>query len=237
MINVLRHPCEDKDASYGLYPTMRLALISDIHGNAAGLKAAFAHLDKLGGYDALYALGDIRGAAGTDQVLDLLSQHNAHLIRGNAEEVLFDIDRYADETSDPQGVRRRVEWCLANLSKAHINILANLPIQETLEFAPGQKVFLCHAGPNDVWSRTCQPDTATETLRRVYGSLNAQVVIYGHYHSHHVISLDGKLLINVAGVGIGNGLSALTLLEFNKRWIVQQFQIPFYDPPIDALAK
>lgn len=206
---------------------MRLALISDIHGNIAGLKIAFTHLEKLGGYDALYVLGDIPGVAGTEQVLDLLVQKNACLLRGNAEEVLFDVETFAAMTIDPPQARQRVEWCHANLSSAHLNLLRDLPIQETIEVAPGHRVFLCHAAPNNVWSRTCQPDTPTTTLRQVYGSIDAQVIVYGHYHGHHVIALDGKLLINVAGVGIGNGLSALTLLEYNERWIVQQYQIPY----------
>jgi calcineurin-like phosphoesterase family protein len=79
---------------------------------------------------------------------------------------------------------------------------------------------------NDVWSRTCEPTTPTATLRRVYGDLDVEIVVHGHYHGHHVISLDGKLLINVAGVGIGNDLSAVTFLEYDERWIVQQFQVP-----------
>ena len=53
---------------------MRLALISDIHGNITGLKAVLAQVRKMGGADALYALGDHIGfGAATDEVLDLLS--------------------------------------------------------------------------------------------------------------------------------------------------------------------
>ena len=109
----------------------------------------------------------------------------------------------------------------------HLNLLRSLPIQETIEVAPRHTVFVCHAAPNNVWSRTCQPDTPTATLRQVYGSIDAEVIVYGHYHGHHIIALDRKLLINVAGVGIGNDLSALTLLEYDERWIVQQYQIPY----------
>ncbi|MBI5301561.1 MAG: metallophosphoesterase family protein [Chloroflexi bacterium] len=207
---------------------MRFALISDIHGNSAGLVAALTHLTKLG-FDALYVLGDIRGGVGTDQVLDLLVRYDAHLIRGNAEEALFDVDAFADQTTDPARVRRNVEWCHTNLSAAHLDLLRDLPIQETIEIAPHRKIFLCHAAPNNVWSRTCEPTTPSARLRQVYGPLDAKVVVYGHYHGHHVIALDGKLLINVAGVGIGNGLSAITLLEYDGRWIVQQHQIPYND--------
>jgi predicted phosphodiesterase len=205
---------------------MRLVLLSDIHGNISGLKAVFAYLRKLGGFDALFALGDIRGVAGTEQVLDLLIQNNAHMLRGNAEDVLSDPETYAGQTSDPPVARRRVEWCYTNLPNAYLNLLKGLPVQETVEIAPHCKVFLCHAAPGNVWSRTCEPGTPTAILRETYGSLDAGVVAYGHFHGHHVISLDGKLLINVAGVGIGDNLAAFTLLEYDDRWIVQQYQIP-----------
>lgn len=66
---------------------MRLALLSDIHGNIAGLDAALNYLHKLGGFDVLYALGDIAGAVGTKEVLDALVENHAHLIRGNGEEL------------------------------------------------------------------------------------------------------------------------------------------------------
>jgi len=205
---------------------MRLALISDIHGNISGLEAVLAHLKKLGGFDTLYALGDIRGRIGTEAVLDLLIESNARMIRGNSEELLFDLENLVGKTSDLSNARRNVEWCLANLSDAHLNLLRGLPIQEMVEIAPRHKIFLCHAAPNDVWSRTCEPTTPTARLREAYGFLDAEIVAYGHYHGHHIISLDGKLLINVAGVGIGNGLSAFTLLEYDERWIIRQYQIP-----------
>jgi predicted phosphodiesterase len=204
---------------------MRLAVISDIHGNLKGLERVFAKLKNLGGIDTLYVLGDIRRAAGTAEILDLLLENKAHLIRGNAEEILSDTDHWIQRTTDPVRVRRDVEWCQSHLSIDHLNLLRTLPIQETLEVAPGHQVFLCHAAPNDVWSRTCQPDTPTSILRQTYGHLNAQVVVYGHYHGHHILALDEKLLINVAGVGIENGMSAFTLLEYTDRWVIQQNQI------------
>jgi hypothetical protein len=50
---------------------------------------------------------------------------------------------------------------------------------------------------------------------------------YGHYHGHHVISLDGKLLVNVVGVGIGDDLAAFTLVDYDDRWVVRQYQVPY----------
>lgn len=155
---------------------MRLALISDIHGNITGLKAVFGHIQKIGGVDALYALGDLVGfGVAADEVLDLL-QH--------------------------------------------------LPIRETVEIAPDVKLFLCHAAPNDTWASTCQADIPTPRLREVYGTLDAQIIAYGHYRRHHVLALDGKLLLCVKSVGLReDGLSALTILGCNGHLSIQQLQV------------
>lgn len=208
---------------------MRLALISDIHGNITGLKAVLARIQEMGGVDALYALGDLVGVgAATDEVLDLLMENRAHMLRGNWEELLLDIETHAHKTTNPELVRRAASWAYARLSSAYRDLLKRLPIQETVELAPDHKLLLCHAAPNDPWPWTCQPDTPTRVLREVYGALDAQIVAYGHYHQHHALALDGKLLLNVASVGVrGDGLSGLTILEYNGHLSIQQLQVPY----------
>jgi predicted phosphodiesterase len=186
-------------------------------------------MHKMGGVDALYALGDLVGVgAATDEVLDLLIQNDAHMLRGNWEELLFDIESHVHKTTDPEPVRRAATWAYAHLSSAYRDLLQRLPIQETVEIAPNCKLFLCHAAPNDTWPWTCQPDTPTSKLREVYGALDAEIVAYGHYHQHHALALDGKLLLNVASVGLRkDGLSALTILEFDGHLRIQQLQVPY----------
>jgi predicted phosphodiesterase len=55
---------------------VRIALLSDVHGNVTGLRAVLARLDDLGGADALVAAGDhLVGGPGAGAVLDLLAEH------------------------------------------------------------------------------------------------------------------------------------------------------------------
>jgi len=208
---------------------VRLALISDIHGNITGLRAVLAQIQKLGGVDALYVLGDLIGLGpATDEVLDLLLENRAHMLRGNWEELLFDTESHVPKTTDPELVRRAAAWAYAHLSSTYRDLLQKLPVQATVEIAADYKLFLCHATPNDTWPWTCQADTPTSRLREVYGPLDAQIIAYGHYHHHHVLALDEKLLLNVASVGLReDGLSGLTLLEYNGHLSIQQLQVPY----------
>ncbi|MBN1317371.1 MAG: metallophosphoesterase family protein [Anaerolineales bacterium] len=208
---------------------MRLALFSDIHGNSTGLRAVLAQIQKMGGVDAIYALGDHVGlGAATDEIFDLLLQNQAHMLRGNWEELIFDIESHVSKTTNHELVRRAAAWTYAHLSGPYWDLLKGLPIHETVEIAPEIKLFACHAAPNDTWPWTCQPDIPTPKLRQVYGALDAQIIAYGHYHRHHVLALDGKLLLNVASVGLReDGLSGLTILDYDGHLSIQQLQVPY----------
>ncbi len=213
---------------------MRIALWSDIHGNIVGLRAILKRLDQLGSADVLYALGDFLAIGpGTEDVIDLLIARQVQMVRGNWDEIFIDPNSYIARAAPNvrATIVRHFTWLQRNLSSQAQALLAGLPLHAELALAPQQRLLVCHAAPHDPWSDTRRADTPTTRLRDVYGRLDAEIVAYGHYHAHHVIPLDSKLLINVASVGMsrGNaGASAFTLLEYaDDRWTVQQYQVPF----------
>ena len=91
------------------------------------------------------------------------------------------------------------------------------------------RLFVSHADPNAPWARMCAPTAPQCKLQAAFGQLNGEAVAYGHYHQHHVMRLDSKLLINAASVGLrSDGLSAYTLVEnLNGLLAIQQFQVPY----------
>lgn len=221
---------------------MRVALLSDIHGHITGLKAVFARLDRLGGADITYALGDfVGGGPGTEDVLDLLLDRQVQMLRGNWDEIFIDLNAHL--TRIPEGshvfVIQTFEWLANELSSEYQTLLANLPFCETLELSQKHRLLLCHATPQDTWARVCRANTPTTELRNAYGHLDAQVIAYGHYHAHHLLPLDNKLLINVASIGLGwQGLSALTLVEsFQDQISIQQYQVPYDIHEHDRLVR
>jgi predicted phosphodiesterase len=208
---------------------MRIALFSDIHGNITGLKAVLAHLDELGGADLLISAGDM--VAGGEEIFDLLLEREARMVRGNHEEIALDYEAYIQRI--PEQFRewslRDADWLRAHISQAYWELMASLPLTVSLEFAPGKQLFACHADPADPWALMCAPNAAKEDLYAAFGEVEADVIAYGHFHEHHLLWLDSKLLLNVASVGFRkDGLSAYTLIEsFDSRWVVQQYQVPY----------
>jgi predicted phosphodiesterase len=210
---------------------MRVALFSDIHGNITGLRAILAHLEAQGGADQLYTLGDIVGGGpGTDEVIELLLSRDVFMIRGNHEEMFLNLENYMQKIPSDwlSWAKRTAYWLRENLSDPYRKLLASLPVSQTVHMEE-RRLFVCHAGPTDTWMKICAPDVPLENLQAVFGEIDANAVAYGHYHHHHILWLDLKLLLNVASVGMrSDGLSAYTLLEnVDGRWVVQQFQVPY----------
>jgi predicted phosphodiesterase len=124
---------------------------------------------------------------------------------------------------------RTTAWIQRQLSASYWALLSGLPVSETIVVGDGYRLFVCHADPNDTWAKMCAPAAPQHKLQTAFGGLDADIVAYGHYHSHHVMRLDSKILANVASVGVrSDGLSAYTLVEnINGQLVIQQFQVPY----------
>ena len=211
---------------------MRVALFSDSHGNIVVLKTILTHIEALGGVDLYCALGDILAIGpGAEDIMQILEHHYTRMVRGNWDELFIDPEAYirAMPSHLHESAYLHYDWLRRNLSPLSQQRLAQLPIDDTIQLGPGYSLYMCHAAPDNTSSDTCTLTTDTATLRQTYGSIPANVIAYGHYHVHHLIQLDDKLLLNVASIGMTHGKpSAWTLLEYSdERLSVQQFQVTY----------
>jgi predicted phosphodiesterase len=213
---------------------MRIALFSDIHGNLTGLKAILAEVDRRGDADVVFAAGDlVSGGPGTDEIIDLLTAHNVRMVRGDSdtEDKLERLLQAATAPSQP-GVsppRWSASYYEGALSEPGRRTLAALPLSETLEVAPGRRLFVCHASPRGVGDRVCGPENPATLLRQVFGDVNAEVIAFGHSHTPYVRLLDGRLMVNVASVAYRtDATSMLTWITYTEdQWVVEQCAIPY----------
>ena len=211
---------------------MKVALFSDIHGNTLGLRAVLNHLQTQGGADIKFAAGDLlAGGPGGNETMDLLLEHDVRMLMGNHEVLASDPEFYFQRVPEKwlDWAQRDADWLKANVSSAYWKLLEALPLSETVEFENGKKLFVCHAAPDDPWAYVCAQDVPRNVLQDTFGTVDADVIAYGHMHKHHMLWMDSKLMLNVASVGLRpDGLSAYTLLEnIDSRWVIQQFQIPY----------
>ncbi|MEM1429755.1 MAG: metallophosphoesterase family protein [Pseudomonadota bacterium] len=177
---------------------MRLAVIADVHGNAAALSAVLADLDDLG-ITEVVNLGDhLSGPLDAATTADLLMQRAFHEIRGNHDRALV-------ETAPAEmGASDRVAH--DQLDGHHMEWLRSLPPTRLL----WEDVFLCHGTPtSDVsyWLERVEPDGAIRPARRdeiqaELGDIPASLFLCAHTHIPRIVQTRcGRTILNPGSVG------------------------------------
>jgi putative phosphoesterase len=176
---------------------MRLAVISDIHGNLVGLDACMADLHAQGGADAIVAAGDLcLDGPKPKKVLQRLEQLGAACLRGNT-------DRYiADASAQPTDALQeaQIAWTRNDIGEKWVSWLRDLPFALRVGDDDNQ-LLVVHANPKTddehIW-----PDADEATLLRMLGDEPAMAIAFGHLHLPYVRMWRGKLLVNVASAGL-----------------------------------
>ncbi len=191
-------------------PARRLALIGDVHAEHERLEAALRHLE---GEDVCHILctGDIVDGRGCpNRSIELLQQHDVHVVRGNH-------DRWLLQQKARHVPNAHTENDLTDESLAY---LAALPRQIVFATIAGALV-LCHGiGKNDlhkVWPGTerMPPETST-TLDRMIELGDIDYVINGHMHFQTLIRFHQLSLIN-AGSLAGLRWPGFSILDLEQQ--------------------
>ena len=117
---------------------MKIAFISDIHGNYDALEAVFKKIKKLG-IKKIYCLGDIVNYYyDPDKCIDLLIKNEVQCIKGNHEKIFLKILKnknlkqfYAKRYGNSININ------LKKLKKKHIDFIRSLP--NKINFKIGKK--------------------------------------------------------------------------------------------------
>jgi predicted phosphodiesterase len=205
---------------------MRLAVLSDIHGNLTAFEAVLADLEAQGGADHTWFLGDFaafgprpaecvqRVRAMFDAVKDdEAKKHTLRAIRGNTDRYLVyglrpkfpaanDAEAFEKLRTDLRDFSDRIHWCLAQLSYEDYDFLHKLPGETDLHADGYGYVIGYHGIPGDDEGSTLTPtsseDEATDALLDREGTLG----IGGHIHVQMDRTVGAWRIVNVGSIGI-----------------------------------
>jgi putative phosphoesterase len=209
---------------------MRLAVISDIHGNYAALDAVLSDIARRG-VDATLNLGDVlAGPFDPIAVADRVRGEAHATVRGNH-------DRWIVEGRDTDW---KVDaWVRETIAPGHLDWLAELPATQVVD----GDVFMCHATPQDdtsFWMDRPTDDRGVigmprGSIEERAAGLDYPVLLCGHTHVPRTLRLaDGRLLVNPGSVGLpfllGSPDARYAIIERSGgRWSVNLLALP-YDP-------
>ncbi len=178
---------------------MSIALLGDIHGNAAALRAVLLQAAK-NEVQALFVTGDLVGYYyRPDEVIEQLSMWESFTVRGNHENMLFSAIASPERWKDiglcyGSGLQRG----LSCMSDRHLDFLARLPEQVTIDF-DGCRILIVHGAPWDA-DEYIYPD-ASEDVWSGFATLSYDLVITGHTHYRMHKQAGSALILNPGSVG------------------------------------
>ena len=173
---------------------MRVAIVSDIHGNLRGLDACLADLAQQGGADTIVGAGDFcLDGPRPREVLARLVDVGATCIRGNTDRYIASED-FGEEEPDV------IRWQRTALGPQWVAWLRALPFSHT--FGAGRAALLVvHANPKNadehVW-----PDAGDDVLERLTEGVEPRTIAFGHLHLPYARMWRDRLFVNVASAGL-----------------------------------
>lgn len=178
---------------------MKIALVGDVHGNAAALAVVLdaARAEKV---ELLLVTGDFVGYYYRPaEVLSLLDRWRFVAVRGNHEDYLVEAAkdparRAAYRMKYGSGLERAYE----TLTPAQLAWLGALPRTASIRIE-GLTVLLCHGSPRDT-DEYIYPSSEPQIVNGL-AAFGHDIVVMGHTHWRHVWRHDRVTAINPGSVG------------------------------------
>jgi putative phosphoesterase len=204
---------------------VRIAIVSDIHGNRTAFEAVLADLQETSPDLVLHG-GDLADSGSSPtEIVDRIRDLGWNGVLGNTDEMHSrpeSLEEIVSRSSAPPSlwaaVREMAAATHAMLGDERIAWLRTLP--RTLTHG---SIALVHASPGSPW-QSPGPESSDEDLEATYGPLSRPIVVYGHIHRSFVRSIrhsqsQEMLIVNTGSVSLsydGDPRAAYLLMENSK---------------------
>ena len=215
----------------------RIAVFSDVHGNAVALDAVRKAV-KATRPDAILVAGDhaLNGpdpAAAIDGLRELESD-GALIVQGNTDIAVADFDYAAafpwmtDGVSEQ--VRRAAEWAHETIGPERVDWLRRLPAERRIRIGE-TLVMVCHGSPG---SQTQGFDRALDVSVIVERSsrTDARVIACGHTHMPEIRELGWKQIVNDGSAGYvfdGDPTASWAIVEIDGESVQSEIRRTAFD--------
>lgn len=197
---------------------MRIAVVSDIHGNRTAFEAVLADLRQTAPDLVLHG-GDLaHGGASPGEIVDRVRDLGWQGVAGNTDEMLWRPESLQEFAADRPPEMRPLFAVIGEMAAATREALGEERIA-WLRALPGRQTHgplaLVHASPESFW-RAPSPTASDAELESTYGPLGRPVAVYAHIHSSYIRRVAGMIVANTGSVSLshdGDRRAAYLLLD------------------------
>jgi putative phosphoesterase len=177
---------------------IRLAVLSDVHGNLPALEAVLADA-QLRGIQGIIVAGDFSGGPEADETVRRLVSFRHWVVRGNSD---INLLRYAEGLAPPEWRTSR-QYALLRWGHQHnhhetLRLLRSLPEQRVIVVPGTAPIRVVHGSPRDPFEGL-SPDEP-EALGTAWAQIDEPVLVCGHTHIPWQEEQNGRLTLNPGAV-------------------------------------
>lgn len=182
---------------------MRIAIISDVHGNLTALGAVLADLRRQKP-DVIFHGGDIPyGGCNPAEVIDFIVAEGWMGVQGNTDEMLWsDAARAGLEASAPS-LKPLFKVLFEICGPATRRMIGESRLQWLRRLPHGighRPLGLVHASPGNLW-RAPMDTASDDELESTYKTIGLPLIVYGHIHRPFIRKVGSMTVCNAGSVG------------------------------------
>jgi putative phosphoesterase len=188
----------------------RLAILTDIHGNAPALKAVLKEIDEHGDVDHIFCLGDMLGIGPhSNEVLEMLfSRSDVSMITGNHDEAILALAKGEEYPKSHIHVKEHHQWIIDRLDPSFIPKLVQLPRLLNVTIDDCSILFIHYQIENgklnehisrDHFSPIVEP--SLENMETLFFDKKADLICFGHHHPLHYFVGMHTVYLNPGSLG------------------------------------
>lgn len=182
---------------------MRIAVISDMHGNNVAFEAVLADI-KAQGADQIVCLGDaIQGGSQPAEVVQNLRALNCPVVMGNADAWLLSGEETGHEGIPEERLKKMEQvrqWSLSQLNDDDRAFIANFQPTVTIPFE-GSLDLLCFHGSPTSFDDVLLPHAPQEVFDKYLGAYADKILTGGHTHAQQIRRNGDLFFFNPGSVG------------------------------------
>ncbi|MBI3658967.1 metallophosphoesterase family protein [Candidatus Acetothermia bacterium] len=180
---------------------MRIAIISDIHGNLVSFETVLKEINREKP-DQIVCLGDVAafGPQPREAIVRLKSL-NCPVVMGNADEELLNPPSTEATDENARRIAKMATWGAAQLSQSDLDFIRTFrpTVQISLD---GKTHLLCFHGSPKSNREIIRSTTPDEELEKILSDFYVSIMAGGHTHTQMIRRFREAIVMNPGSVGL-----------------------------------